>query len=477
MTYSITDITQSCRDCRKERTIFQQRQEVSSPACVALFRYAVQQNEQEAWACINEIFSPQLLKRAGRQSTFDPADVVQEAWASFYQATSRDFEFVDGADLRPIISYLNRCVQTAVARMSRKLPPLKSIPIEDLSKIIQSVTEEIEQTAQEVDLNELIERFFISYEFSDKERLLFSLTFRLCLKPAEIMADYPSLYEEYDALEVARQRIKRRVVKYPAFQNLKIERRKPEDSALLKIVTDQTMSRNENTTDGICVYSDEVLLEYIMKTISAELINNIEASPDCIRRVAQLRAEIGPFLQAVYRKDCPSPDNLVAYQRREISGTPRLVLYRHIEGCLRCREDLVMIEAVGADNDAQPSVLRRLVEAVYHSPLEFGLQGEWLHFRTSGYIINIRTRRAQGKERRWTASIQLRSLEGELLTKEIESAILGSLNPVTPVYRIDKTNNGSSLIFKEVEMGEYHLALMLSEEEIIIRKIAVGFDG
>ena len=293
------------------------------------------------------------------------------------------------------------------------------------------------------------------------------------------MADYPQFADDYDKLEYDLQRVTRRAIKYQGFRDLASARRKSDDSALLKIVTDQDEPKKAISVDHPCHYEEVVLLDYILGLVSGEVAAAIEASPECLQQVSQLRKTCGPFLGVVYRMNCPSPESLVAYQQRTLSGSERLVLYHHLEHCPRCREDLTMLETVDSHAaNTNRNFLRPLIEAIYQSPLTFGLQGSWLHYRTPEVFINISSRQNRTKARSWTMRAQIRTHEGQILTQTVELAMLEKIHhPTADVYQLDTPTDDGSFVFREVEAGNYCLTIVMPENEIVIRTITIGGDS
>jgi hypothetical protein len=345
-----------------------------------------------------------------------------------------------------------------------------------LAAISQEAGDPIEQAQLRIDLERYIAEFLAQEHFTDEDRLLFRLKFILHLKPREIQADYPHLAADYEQLENALQKITRRVNNYIDFRKLQSPRRKTDDRAFLIIETEQAMTQKGINVDQPCRLEETVLLDYIMGIADAEMTAAIQASPACLQRVRELAQGLGPFLLFSYRMDCPSPEALVAYQQRTLPGSERLVLYQHIEQCPRCREDIMTFEAI--DHSAKTnnaSVFRRIVEALYQSPLAFGLQGEWLHYRTADLAIYMSPRQEPGKQRGWSVRIQLRTLQGELHTHLVESA---HLQRVDQESLIEVTGNlsadQSSLIFRDVRAGHYCLSILWPEQEIIIRDLPIG---
>jgi DNA-directed RNA polymerase specialized sigma24 family protein len=465
-----------CQQCTDERKRYFQEKRAPSPACVELFRraFAIEAPE-DAWHCLKTLFDPLLISWSKGQSRFEVEDVVQESWLSFYRGAVGKFQIRDQEQLEPILDYLRTCTKNVIAQWMRKAPPGPT----KLAETLQEPLDVIEQTQLRVDLERYVAEFLTQDHFTEEDRQLFTLKFFLHLKPREIQADYPHLAADYEQLENALQKITRRVSNYADFHNLRSPRRKTDDRALLVIEQEEVMAEQEISVDHPCRYEEAVLLNYIMGMTEAAMAAAIERSPACLQRVHELAQRFGPFLRFAYRMNCPAPEELVAYQQRTLPASERLVFYRHFEQCPRCREDLMTLTTIdAAEGVATKPFLQQVIEAIYQSPLAFGLQGDWLHYRTAEVFINISTRQNRTKARSWTIHAQIRSHEGELLTTTVVAATLAQLDQTEPnIYQLDESSHTSSLIFREVQPGVYCLSIVLPEQEIIIRRVEIGSDN
>lgn len=462
-----------CQQCADERKRYFQEKRSLSPACVELFRraFAVEAPE-DAWDCLKTLFEPLLISWSKGQSWFEVEDVVQESWLSFYRGAVGKFQIRDQEQLEPILDYLRTCTKNVIAQWMRKAPPGPT----KLAETLEEPLDVIEQAQLRVDLERYVAEFLAQDHFTEEDRLLFTLKFFLRLKPREIQADYPHLAADYEQLENALQKITRRVSNYADFQNLRSPRRKSADRALLVIEREEVMAEQEISVDHPCRYEETVLLDYLMGMAETTVAAAIERSPACVQRVYELVQRFGPFLHFAYRMNCPAPEQLVAYQQRTLPGTERLMLYQHVEQCPRCREDLMTLQSIDAtEGAASKPYLQQVIEAIYQSPLAFGLQGGWLHYRTAEVFINISSRKNRTKARSWTLHAQVRSHEGQLLTPLVESASLEAQEQTSSViYHLERSIDDSLLVFRDVQAGSYCLSIVLPDSEIIIRHLIVG---
>ena len=269
-----------CQHCKNERLNFRQNNHLPSPACVELFRRALASETQQAiWPCLDEIFAPLLMNWARGNHPFQLEDIVQETWLRFLRSTNNTFQLQDDNRLEMILDYIHTTLKHIVVEWLRKERP-QSIVSQPLDETVQNAIDAIEQTQLRVDLERTIGEFLAQENFTDDDRLLFRLKYLLHLKPREIQAEFPEVAEDYDQLEVALQRISRRVKNYADFHNLQPSRRKTDHRALLQVEADQDAARvagKEVNVDEPCRHEESVLLDYIMGMVEAEVAAAIAA--------------------------------------------------------------------------------------------------------------------------------------------------------------------------------------------------------
>lgn len=527
--------------CQQERAEYRQGGDPISAACVELFRRAfvtlevvinqatledervrIERERQWAAADVIEIFGQLTLSwvynakgtnytNLAHYFTPEAAILIRDlAFTNFFRYASRYPDLVDTNELGRLMTFLRKCAESATreillslrreAQRAQYIIRIDKLMEEDetdgevVERLLDKVTARqptVEQLAARAKMQRALDACLQSELHDEKERLLFFLRFECGEPPRTIFANYQTEFPTYQAVETTLQRITRRLRKSDCLQRLQQEmssmgsaRRKPGDDSLLKIELDHHLTgmKKDINVDTPCPYSEEILLDYLCNLVSAELAAAIEASPTCRQMAGQLAKSQGPWLKAVYRRHCPEVGTLLAYHDRELSATERLVCYRHLAQCPRCQEELALL----ATPEASPAVslftgLRKVVEAIFQSPLELQFQGEWLQYNTPQVTINIDERQSPGKSRSWTVRAQLRDQEGQLLTNRVELATLEAATPeaaapaAVPPLLIHGTFSATSIVFRDLPPGDYSLQLVLPEEEIIIRKVTVGF--
>jgi len=234
------------------------------------------------------------------------------------------------------------------------------------------------------------------------------------------------------------------------------------------------MSKNE-----LCQFDDAMLLNYIRNAVPADVRQTIEKSPECIQAARKLVDEMRVLTPLLREAVCPEIDTLIDYQEGRITGTPRLVIYQHVQQCKQCQAELAMFGAIDVvPNGEQPSFFRRVVEALFQAPTlsAVAVRGGGIyrtHVRTPQINILLRTSQATGRPRTWTLYGQLRADDESPLVQP-ERIVLQALDkPDTAEIEAVGEANGV-FICKGLAPGRYSLRIILSDEEILIRELKVG---
>lgn len=502
-------------ECRQERATFLKTGEQRSPACVELFRRAFA-GDEAAWAAIfQQVFQVEIQRwveaaaKVRQLSTEDVAEAIQETHLAFWRYAPQAPTLLQSGDLAPIIAYLQKCVMSAVSAVARKLPPLEEVALEHLLGAEDATDAGSEGTpvrkwapppqrtfAEEwVNLHEIIEELKKILQ-DDLERLIAQECFLNGAAPREFLADYAHLLPGDDErkklanLNQALKRIRLRAEKSPTFQQLQSARRKNGDTAFLTYnvsVGSVDAQPGEATMPDVeeCALDEATLLEYVQGNAAAELRAAIERSPACVaaaRRLAEEVALLTPLLRLAL---CPDSATLIDYYAKALPSAQQLVVHNHVQRCRQCQGELAMFAAIAAvPLQAEPSLLRRLFEAVFLPPtlMAAPVRGALpsLHYRTQirtpAIDILIFTQKQSGKARTWTMRGELRTEEGLHFT-QVEKVVLRPVDPppadATPELTTTLDADGM-FVFRRLEAGLYALQIFTDEEEILIRALKVG---
>ncbi|MCE7979754.1 MAG: hypothetical protein DYG89_01065 [Caldilinea sp. CFX5] len=473
--------------CQKERSQFQKSGTATSPACLEIFRRAFTnaKDHQAAWGAIHIIFEPMMRKwgnammdkTISEQAEIDLDDILQKAFLAFVRHAPQGADLLNHDSLGPVVQYLKKCTQSACLTTKRKYHGLT--PPTSLEEFFEIHTQ-IDETAQanlRIDIKERLDELLEN----PIERLVFELRFECNVKPQEIFASYPDLFPTYQDVATVIQRLTRRLRKDPVLQTLHSPRQKSTDAAFLKIsmFEEEKVNSKDISVDTPCPYDEVTLLDYLTGLTTTVIATAIENSVACRQAARQLAYELGPLLTAAHRLHCPDVETLIAYHQRELTGSKQLVISRHLQQCPLCQAELQMLKATDEEAiEPQPSIIRQVIEAIFQSPLNLAVRGDWLYYRTPYLMLNVNVRQSTGKSRTWILRTQLRTIDGDLVTEQVEQAILKALDKPAQAPMVATLIPGEpSLTFRELAAGQYALHVITASEEIVIRKITIGSDA
>ena len=227
-----------------------------------------------------------------------------------------------------------------------------------------------------------------------------------------------------------------------------------------------------------CGLDESVLLEYILGDASGAVRAAIERSPACVAAVEQLRADLLPAMQQLYRSACPAPEALVAYHARQLrDSTQHLLIHHHLRDCPLCQEEIQLLVAIDAVPLAPVGRGRRVVEAVLQSPFRLAeaVRGHVLHYQTPRLAINLSMRTTAKHGQHWTVRGQARTLDG-VTAEVIEMVVAYQLDPTTGGVHDGVVEPQGSFVFRALPTGVYRLSILTHDEEITIAPVSVGDD-
>ena len=228
-----------------------------------------------------------------------------------------------------------------------------------------------------------------------------------------------------------------------------------------------------------CQFDEATLLNYLRNAVPADVRQTIEQSPSCLGAAKQLADETRRLMPFLREAVCPEIDTLIDYQEGRITGTPRLVIHRHVQRCQQCQAELAMFGAIDAvPNVDQPSFLRRVVEALFQAPTLSAapVRGNVIFYRTPQIAIHLYSIKSPGKARTWILQGLLRSAEDQPFTQSEDILLVNLDEPAEPAQHAAREAAGT-FSFSELEAGRYRLQVITPEEEIFIREIEIGYSA
>ena len=192
--------------CRRESDRFF-RGEAHDPAyCLEIFRRALVERDETAWALVFEIYTPLIRSWVRRHRGFahcgeEDQFFVNRALEAMWRGISGE-KFDRQARLPALLTYLRLCVHTAVVTYLRRQGPATLDDVDDLFLPDPSPGPEPVVTDDLIaqDLWDLVKGKLKG----EKERRFIFAYFTLDMKPREISAEYPEVFA--DVREVYRIR-------------------------------------------------------------------------------------------------------------------------------------------------------------------------------------------------------------------------------------------------------------------------------
>lgn len=473
----VATTAQLAADCSRERSDFKQSGTQRSPACVELFRRAFD-DDQEAWSVVHTTFEPLVINWVGVQNQVEPEEVVQDTFLQFFRYAPQQPSLVATEQLGPLVAYLRQTAKTSLLMAVRKAKRRQGqVSVDSVASIFAS-SHDNTQTDLRISLGERIDALLED----EKEQLIFHARFILNVGPKDIYAENEDRFEDYKEVATIIQRLTRRLRKDPILLDLKGARQNEGEAALLAIELldesgrDSRKEKQANTMQQNCQYDEVALLDYVTGIADAELRAGIEMSPACVRAAAELRSDLSPILTTIESLGCPEPAQLVAYQERKISGTERLVLYRHIDSCVDCRDELEILSAVDVvDGQVKARPFARIIEAVLQpmQALPNPLRGDPQTYKAGDLHVNLTISRDPSQRYHWRLRGQVRDANGRKVV-DIERIILTKQKSEPLSQQSTTLNEHGSFSFADIAAGLYELAIVTSEAELVIPAIAIG---
>lgn len=106
-----------------------------------------------------------------------------------------------------------------------------------------------------------------------------------------------------------------------------------------------------------CINPTEInegdLMAYVDGTADQAVVEHVRRCPACARQAQELAALQATLTARLYRASCPTPDQLIAYQRGELRGSEKLTVAQHLRQCPHCARELAAL-AHEEEKDVNP---------------------------------------------------------------------------------------------------------------------------
>jgi hypothetical protein len=194
-------ISALCYRCARESENFFQRKAHDPRFCFELYRRAAIQRVQEAWDCLYKQYQPLVASWVERHSLFHSSGEERDFfvnWAFEKMWTILTPEkFANFPDLKSILRYLQMCVHSVLVDFMRAREKAVLFENEPVG-MVDPAAPEVEAPEQ-VTLDRMaIDEFWLMLSAklkNEKEQRVIYGSFVLALKPSELIAQYPRVFE------------------------------------------------------------------------------------------------------------------------------------------------------------------------------------------------------------------------------------------------------------------------------------------
>jgi DNA-directed RNA polymerase specialized sigma24 family protein len=175
-------------------------------SCYELFRRAVVDNDQAAYAHLCGCYAPLVARWVRKRLRFthtshDVDACVNWAFASMFRSLARPGAFAQFSALEPLLSYLRSCAFSAAETENRRVYAHEIELLEDLSTGADDVLDPILQAAEA----EMVRRMVEALLKDDRERTVYESYFSLGLPPRAIFDMHPTLFRDVQDVHRVKQ--------------------------------------------------------------------------------------------------------------------------------------------------------------------------------------------------------------------------------------------------------------------------------
>jgi len=476
-----------CMACTQERQQFRADHKKQSPGCAALWRLAVQRNN-DAWGCWQHTFTPWLTRlcdTAIRQappisglSAADLPDLVQDIWHNLWRYMVRNstaaLALVADDDLSRVIGVIKTTVKNRAVELWRgaqsytePLPADEGAPDDEQNRSRRQLPA-VDPPATEgfLDLLALLRKHIQT----TKEVIVAEIILLQGMKPQDVFDLYPNDFTDVTDVNQTRQTLLRRIRNDPA-------RPKSSGSASLEF---RLLDHNEVHMNGLdtCPFDEGILLDYLHGHVDAAVKAAIEGAPACVGGAAALQTDLTAWRPALHALLCPPGETLVAYQERRLHEN-FWAIHAHIQRCPACQAELAMLATLDeVPLQEAPSLVRRLYELLFQpatlSPVPVLGEGSYRTIeRTPQIELLVRTTKAHGRQRSWTLFGRLR-YEDDQPVSQVTAIVMQDLeDEEANKYSTTAEENGTFII-KGLSAGIYQLRIVMNDEELVLNHFQVG---
>lgn len=203
--------------CAEQTQLYYKRKKHNMMFCYELFRRFFEEGCEASLGAFYAVYKPQIRHWIKCHKYFPGIEAgmdetISDSLSHFVFALRRH-SFGDFASIGALLAYWRICVHSVIMLQWRKIERRKALE--------QAVPLPRDENIPERDiLKNTIWKRVCAVLSSEPDRLLARLVYIYGMKPRQIAAEYPGIWSESDAVRVAQQRIKRRLQKDKALNEL-----------------------------------------------------------------------------------------------------------------------------------------------------------------------------------------------------------------------------------------------------------------
>ena len=206
--------------CAQESDRFFSRQDHDPRFCYELFRRAILQRDEQAWACIYAQYERLVTHWVERHAAFPASGeeaqfFLNRAYEKMWLGLTPQ-KFVAFTDLAALLRYLQMCVHSVLVDFARqkeqklRLEAVDAYP-EQQSQGTTAVENQIAANLSRQELWRWLEQQFKD----DKERYVVEGMFILNLKPRDVQAQYPAIFADVGEIYRTKENLLARLRRNP----------------------------------------------------------------------------------------------------------------------------------------------------------------------------------------------------------------------------------------------------------------------
>lgn len=209
--------------CAQETENYFHQQSHDSTYCFELFRRAIQEHNQDAWAIIciqyQPLVSGWVKQHRGFESTGEESQYFVNGAFGKIAATLSPVKFDGFSNIGSLLRYLKMCVHSVIVDYNRMVDQANLYPLEDASE---------EPSAEPATEDQVLDRshdqalwaWMNAWLDDEKERRVIYGLFVLAQKPQELYDHFQDLFSEVEEIYRVKQNVIARLRRDPEFRKM-----------------------------------------------------------------------------------------------------------------------------------------------------------------------------------------------------------------------------------------------------------------